>query len=69
MRNKMSIKWHEDCLVNQKNYVKGLQEEMERAIAKYESALKNLNFYEYQIKTAKEQGRDGFDDEKFLKNK
>ena len=62
---KMPMAWHEECLRNQRTHyerelarLKVMQDELERTRV-------DINIYEYQIAKAKEQGKDGFDREKF----
>ena len=65
--SKQSVAWHEECLRNAtKSY--------ERELARYEEERMRLEhtrvelaIYEYQIKRAKREAKDGFDREKYGK--
>lgn len=66
---KFSLERHEECLRNSKAHAKRLREEAERALAAANRADRDVAFYELQVETARKQKKDGFDSEKFLKNK
>lgn len=66
---KMSIKWHEDCLVNMK---RGLQEKKEcllRSVRELESFEAQTSFSELQLLEAKRRNLDGYDYGRFMKKK
>ena len=63
---KMSIKWHEECLYNQKRSLEGYLRNLQRMQEQVANLAKSTDFYETQIKEAREQGRDGFDSERFM---
>lgn len=66
---KMTIAWHEQCLHNQK---RGLEEDRQRAlqaIRQYRRNRKNVQAYGAQINAAKAKRMDGFDADRFGKNK
>ena len=63
---KMSIKWHEECLYNQKKSLEGYLRNLKHMQERVESLTKSTDFYESQIKEAREQGKDGFDSERFM---
>jgi hypothetical protein len=63
---KMSLRWHKDCLENMR---RGAGEKERQAISAREDANKawrDIAALERQIAAAEKQGKDGFDDEKFM---
>lgn len=65
---KKSIKWHLDCLENQKKFLEKKQDELKRLSSKVNEMEKSIAFKEYQINTAKEKGLKEFDRDRFQKN-
>lgn len=66
---KKPISWHEECL---KNWRATHKEKMARLMAiadECERSRIDIEIYEYQIKRAKQEGRDGFDRDKFGKSR
>jgi 3-isopropylmalate dehydratase small subunit len=66
---KFDVKWHENCLKNQRSHVAHLRQEVERMMKDVERQEAEVAFYDLQVETAKTQKKDGFDREKFLKDK
>lgn len=67
MSNKQSIQWHKTIL---KNYIATLawkQRTLETLRIEVEEMTQHIEFYQKQIETATEKGKDGFDSERFLK--
>lgn len=63
---KMKIKWHEECLKNRKCSLEYKLEELHRLNKEIEGSSWAVQVYENQIKEAIQQGKDGFDSERFL---
>jgi septal ring factor EnvC (AmiA/AmiB activator) len=63
---KMSIAWHERCLNNQKESLKDLYRKVINAQDDYDRLRKMILVLEDQIRIAKQKGKDGFDNERFL---
>ena len=62
---KMDIKWHEECLENRLRSLSGLKKQvlgMEKSIEKQNI---EINLYTAQIDLAKQEGKSGFDSERF----
>jgi len=63
---KLPIKWHEQTLINRVMYLEQLKKELE----KLQNEVRNIDlstaFYESQIIKAKQAGKDGFDNEKYM---
>jgi hypothetical protein len=68
-KSKMPIDWHLKSLANQKITHAELSKQLVRLQERHAASENAINFYEKQIETAKEQGRDGFDPERFLQPK
>ena len=64
-KSSMSLSWHEQTLKNVESYVDREKKKLERAKDDYERELKDLNFYRFQIESAKKEGKDSFDSEKY----
>lgn len=65
---KMSIPWYQECQVNSTRYHK---EQLEDVLRNYERVLLSMaqdDFRQVQIDEAIRQRKDGFDDDKFMKN-
>lgn len=63
---KKSIAWHEECLKNQGYSLKRLEEECARTQKELEKARREFQFYAQQIAIATQQGKTGFDQDRFL---
>jgi hypothetical protein len=66
---KMNIKWHEDCLSNQWNTYRQKSELVKRENERMVVMKRETEFYATQIEQAKKQGKTGFDESKFLRNR
>ena len=66
---KFPIEWHEESLANMKAYYLKRVEQFKREEKGLIETEESIKFYEAQIDKAKEQKKDGFDSEKFLKNR
>jgi hypothetical protein len=66
---KMLMAWHEGCLRNRKISYQRQVEELERLKARVEQSRIDCVRYEEQIIEAKKRGLDGFDQDRFMKNK
>ncbi len=64
---KCAISWHEECLKNEKSSLQDLLKEKKRMDERILRLSQQIAFYQVQIDTAKENGKDGFDQEKYLK--
>jgi hypothetical protein len=64
---KKSIKWHLDCLENQKKFLDKKQDELKRLSSKVNEVEKSIAFKEYQINMANEKGLKEFDPDRFQK--
>lgn len=62
---KRTIEWHEDCLRNMNLTFGGMCERLKDLKFQTEKLLKDIRIYEAQIKRAKNEGRGGFDSERF----
>ena len=67
--NKMPIDWHLRCLTNMKASHARLNEDLIRMQTRHQSDKERIEWYEKQIDKAKEQGKDGFDADKFMVSK
>ena len=62
---KHSIEWHEE---GQKNFKRNLdlrKEQIGRDMARYEADMDRWRFRQFQIMMAKDEGKDGFDEERY----
>ena len=66
---KNSMKWHEDVLKNQKLSLASVAKTIERLQSQYADQLERVIFHEVQIEKAKQLGKDGFDEERFMKTR
>ncbi len=66
---KMPMGWHEWCLKNSKENLAREEETFARLTAAIERFRKQVAFHEAQIAEAQRQGKDGFDQDKFMKKK
>jgi hypothetical protein len=64
-KSSMPISWHEQTLKNVESYVDREKKNFERAKDNYDRALEQLNFYRFQIESAKKEGKDSFDGDKY----
>ena len=64
-----SIECHEDVLKNQERSLKRLKETIESLQNNYADDLERYKFRRLQIKEAKKFGKDGFDSDRFMKNR
>lgn len=67
--SKFPIQWHEDCLRNWKHTLDKERERIERMQRNYEQQLTEWYCYEDQITEAKRRGVDGFDRDRFMKER
>ena len=65
----MSIRWHEDCLANQRRTVALLQDEYDRMAVRLAASHEDVRLYELQIETAKAKGKATFDRDKYLRGR
>ena len=63
---KMSIDWHKRNLENMKSYRDRVALDIERRQLDLSRQESDITFLTEQIETAIKEGRDGFDDDKFL---
>ena len=66
---KQTIEWHSECLRNMVKHAMRLRDMMDRATDDYVRFRESCLFRERQIAEAVKQGRDGFDDERFMVKK
>lgn len=64
---KTTISRHEQQLTNRAFALNRLREEIDAMTERYIHLRKCWSFYEAQIQQAKQQGKDGFDEEFFMK--
>ncbi len=62
---KMDIEWHEHCLRNQLLSASRKKEQLLRLQAEVERADQSAALYAAQINLAKQEGKDGFDSDKY----
>ena len=65
----MPIDWHLKSLANRKITHEELSRQLVKLQERHLASEREINFYERQIESAKEQGKDGFDPEKFMVSK
>jgi len=63
---KRPVEWHEQCLANQKDYLRRKREEVERLLGEIERVFNKAVFYERQISEAKRRKMNGFDSDRLL---
>ncbi len=66
---KKPISWHKDCLSNRKKYMVRQLKEIAWQLDKINDAvgsLEEIEFREEQIETATREGKDSFDEDKYL---
>ena len=63
---KRPIEWHENVLKNKKDYRRRLKDEMDRAISAFNKIEYSIYVSELQIETAKKEGKDSFDPDRYL---
>jgi len=66
---KRPLAWHKECLKNREAYVSRKQAELESAAARLRQDNLENAIYREQIRRAEEEGRDGFDAERFNKSR
>jgi hypothetical protein len=70
---KASIEWHQEGLKNMKVYLDNKKQELDRVQNRLKQEIsdleKDIAFREYQINTAIQMNKDGFDADRFLINK
>ena len=66
---KMPLAWHRDCLKCARLCVERAKAEAERAKATADRLAEEVKFYESQIAAAVADGKDGFDQDRYLKGK
>jgi len=64
-----TIKWHEKGQENTRIYLDNEKKDIDRLVAILTEQTTNFYFKELQIAEAKRQGKESFDDEKFMKVK
>ena len=68
MTNKQPIEWYQKCQNNFKLSIDRERVKLLKDARRLKDAEKKYNFRELQIEKAIELGKDGFDNEKFMKN-
>jgi len=63
---KRSIEWHEECLKNNKRFIKEKREEIRRLQLEIDQNLFECEMYELQISEAKKKKMNGFDSGLFM---
>jgi len=63
---KSTLKWHQECLDNQKLYLNKKQQQLKQLEQETTRLHLDITFLEYQINSAKEIGKDGFDSDRYL---
>ena len=66
---KFPIAWHKDCLNNLQRSMAEAERTAQRAVQNFERIRAHALDYEAQIAEAEKRNMDGFDPERFLKNK
>ena len=66
---KNPIKWHQQCLANNKLFLQRKEEELVELTSVIEITKKEIEEYEIQIELAIDLNKDGFDQDKFGKAK
>jgi hypothetical protein len=66
---KMPMEWHRQCLANQRQSFRDHLRRLEQAQASVQRALKDLAFYEEQIREAEKNELNGFDCTRFMVRK
>ena len=66
---KQPIKWHEGMLEHRKKFIEHERQNLERQRLVFERREREVAFYDLQVKTAKANNKDGFDEDKFLVKK
>lgn len=61
---KMSVKWHEDCLRNNRRHIEREKENLLRQIKMYRDSRDLLRFKEQQLAEAKRRGVQEYDSER-----
>jgi prefoldin subunit 5 len=62
----MSVEWHEDCLNNRRRNLEKRRRRLENVSQEIEKEARNIDYYIYQINTAKREKKAGFDRNKYL---
>jgi len=63
------IKWHEDCIANEKNELEKIEREIKRKMGEYNILTNEIEFYQKQVVEAKRRGLDCFDEDRFMKKR
>lgn len=66
---KQSIKWHVECYLNLKASIASEEAKLRERLEVIEKERIELAFYNEQIETARNKGKDGFDRYKYLVKK
>ena len=66
---KQPIEWHMQCLDNRRKSLKEKREALLQAQADYDRCSREVSIYEGQVQRAINEGRDGFDAERFGKRR
>jgi len=66
---KHPIEWHQKCLENMRRDLGDKRADLFRAQNEYDRAYRELRLYEDQVQRAVNEGRDGFDAERFGKKR
>ena len=63
---KMTIAWHKESLANMERYAEREAAKLKDAAAYLERHRERVRVLRLQIEEAEKEGRDGFDDERFM---
>jgi hypothetical protein len=66
MSDKRTLSWHRQCLLNIMIYLKGKKEDLVRLQNEITQLEKREEFYRLQIDTAEAEGKDNFDETRFM---
>ena len=66
---KHSIAWHEECIKNTRDYLAEQERELKRKEQSVHELRERCSFYDCQIITAKDENKDFFDSELYLKKR
>ncbi len=65
MSTKRQIAWHKECLKNLESYLDSEKLKLDRAMTAYRKDWDRYDFYRMQITSAEQEGKDGFDAERY----
>lgn len=63
---KQSIKWHVECYLNHSASIARDEAQLRERLATIEKEREELAFYNKQIESARNEGRDGFDRYRYM---